>query len=72
MSYRACKLLASIVSPPSKHVLSCYVEDVAMAMIKAFTPPRRLWELYCDPSVVVYMEIEAIEGMGDNSSNDNT
>lgn len=52
------RLLAFIVSPPFKHLLPCYVEDVTMAMVKASTPPRRLWELSYDPGVVDYMEIE--------------
>ena len=59
-------LLASIVSPPFKHILPCYVEDVTMAMVKASTPPRRLWELSYDYGVVDNMETEELEGMGDN------
>jgi hypothetical protein len=59
---------------PFKHVPPCYVKDVAMAMVnlKASTPPRRLQDLSYNPGVVVYMEIEALEIMGDNSSNNNT
>ena len=43
-----------------------------MAMVKAFTPPHRLWDLSYDPDVVVYMEIKALEAMVDNASIDNT
>ena len=52
--------------------LSCCNEDIAMALVKASTPTRQLQKLSYDPGVVVYMEIEALEGMGDDSSNDNT
>ena len=36
---------------------------MAMAMVKASTASRRLHELSYDRNVVVYMEIEALEGM---------
>ena len=72
MSHRMYRLLVSIVSPPFKHLLPCYVEDVIMAMVKATTPPRQLWELSYDLGVVDYMEIEELEKMHDCKSRDNT
>ena len=62
MSHHMCKLLASIASPSFKHILPCYVEGIAMAMVKASTPPCQLRELTYDPTVVIYMEIEALGG----------
>ena len=40
--------------------------------IKAYSPPCQLWKVSYDLSIVVYMEIDKIVIMGDNSSNDNT
>jgi hypothetical protein len=66
MSHHMYRLLASIVSPPFKHLLPCYVEGVIMAMVKASTPP--CWELSYDLGVVHYMEIDELEKLHDCKS----
>ena len=56
-----CRLLASIAFPLFKHVIPCYVENIAMAMVKASTPPHRLRKLSYDLGVVVYTQTETLE-----------
>lgn len=67
-----CILVASISPLPFKHVRPCFAEDIVMSMVKASTPHHQQHELSYDHYVVIYVEMETLEGMGDNSFNDIT